>query len=134
MRELGAADFGVRQSRKVGGSFGERAVEPTTFELLAVVVAVEARVLKVEAELEHMLASPLILRDRQRLDKLQAADVAFLAVEEVAALSLRRVDHRLLALGLLVDLERASRERRFKHRVRRQDQPIDDAGREPCLT
>ncbi len=118
-------DLGMRQRRRISGPLGQRAVEADDVDLLAVVVAVEARVLKVEADLEHMLTQPVVLRERQRLDQLQAADVALLTVEEVAALPLRRVDHRQLALGLLIDLERARREGRLENGMRRQDQPID---------
>ena len=73
--------------------------------------------LQVDADLEHVLASPVVPRHRQRFDELQAADVALLAVEEVAALRLRRVDHRQRALGRLVDLEQAAGERRLQHGV-----------------
>ena len=71
---------------------------------------------------------------RQRLDELQAADVALLAVEEVAALALRRVDHRQVALRLLVDLERAARRPstrapRAADRISRSTSP----GRKPFL-
>ena len=41
-RELGAADLGMRQRRRVRRPLGQRAVEPHDVDLLAVVVAVEA--------------------------------------------------------------------------------------------
>ena len=57
--ELGAADFRVRRPRRVGRPLGERTVEPDDVELLAVVLAVEPRVLQVDADLEHVLAQPV---------------------------------------------------------------------------
>ena len=52
------------------------------------------RPLQVGAELEHVLTAPQIARQAERLDPLQAGDLALLVVEEAAALRLRRVDHR----------------------------------------
>ena len=63
--QFGAADLGVRQSRGVGRSLGKRAIEPDDIELLAVVFAVEPGLLKVDADLEHVLAQPVILRERE---------------------------------------------------------------------
>ncbi len=131
--EFGTADLGVGQSRGVGRSLGKGAIEPDDIELLAVVFAVEPGLLKVDADLEHVLAQPVILREREALDDLQAAHVALLAVEEIAALSLRGVDHGQRALGFLIDLEGAHRNSRFEDRIRREDQPIDEPRREARL-
>ena len=99
-RKLRPADLRVHEGWRIRRPLGERAVEPDDIDFLTEVVAVEARVLQVEAGLENMLAHPIVLRHRQRLDHLQTANVALLTVEEVAALPLRRVDHWQRALRL----------------------------------
>ena len=80
-----------------------------------------------------MLSQKVILRERQSLHQLQAADVALLTIEEIAALPLRRVDHRQLAFGFLIDLECARRQGRFENGMRRHDQPVDQASRKAGL-
>ena len=58
-RELGAAHLRIdRRPAAVGRALGERAVEAHDVQLVAVVLAVEARSLQVEADLEDVLAGP----------------------------------------------------------------------------
>ena len=115
--ELRAVDFRMRQRRRIRGPLGQRPIEAHGIDLLAEGVAIESRMLEVEADLEHVLAQPVIFRERQRLDELQASDVALLAIEEVAGLALRRVNHWKLALALLIDFERTRRDSRFEDGV-----------------
>ena len=67
--------------------------------------------------------------ERERLDPLHASDVALLIVEEAALLRLRRVDHRLPALGVHVDLEPPARQRAFEHHASARSQ--SDPARPP---
>ena len=114
------------QRRRVGRSLGQRSVEPHDVDLLAVVVAVEAGVLQVEAELEDVLAGPVSFEMRQRFDQLQAVDVALLPVEEVAALPLRRIDHRQRRPGSSDRPRTCGRPASISSTaLRREDQPID---------
>ena len=85
-------------------------IEAPDLDRTAGALAVVFRTLKVGAELEHVLPVPHVAREAQRLDPLEAADVALLVVEEPAALRLRRVHHRRQVLGVHVDLEPAQLE------------------------
>src|SRR6185295_4149029 len=111
-RELGTADL---LSRAVAehGALRQRSVETADVEDAARAEAVEARPLQIAAGLEHVLPVP-VARDAERLDPLQALNRPLLIVEEAAALGLRCVDHRRLAVGVHVDLEPAAGDRRLQ--------------------
>ena len=88
------------------------------------------RPLQVGAELEDVLPRQ---RSRVRLSASthwKLRDVALLIVEEAAALRLRRIDHRRLALRVDLDLESPDRHRGLEHDVRPNRKAIDDAGRD----
>ncbi len=74
-----------------------------------------------------LTGTPAVLRKRERADYLRTVDVALLAVEERAALPLRRIDHHAFRWGidLLIDFEQPRRDRRFEDHPIAEDQPVD---------
>jgi hypothetical protein len=89
--------------------------------------------LKVGAEFEHVLTAPQIPGHAQRLDPLDAGDIAFLIVEEAAALRFRRVHHRREVGGVHVDLEPAHRQRGLDDQIRPDRKAVYGAGRPAFL-
>ena len=133
-RELGAINALLGYDLAVGGALGQRAVETHDVEPRADAGAVKAGALQVHAQLEDVLPPlPAVLGDREGSDHLQTADVTFLAVEEGAALGLRRVDHRPFTFGALIDFEQAPGHRGFEHHPVVEDQAIDDPRGEALL-
>ena len=131
-RELRAVDLLFRTSAELD-ALRERPIKTTDLDRSAGTRAVVLRLLKVGAELEHVLTAPQVPRQAQRLDPLQARDVAFLVVEESAALRLGRVHHRRMVGGVHVDLEPAYRECGLDDQIRPNRKPVDGAGRPAAL-
>ena len=92
-----------------------------------------ARHLQVESDLEHMLSAPSIAREAERLDQLDAMDLAFLVVIEAAALCFRSEHHRQPPFGVHVQLEETGCQRGLQDDVRRNGEPIHAAERQPAL-
>ena len=105
------------------GQLRKRTVQAPDLDRPARAETVELRPLQIGAELEHVRAVP-VAGQAERLDPLQAGDLAFLVVEEAAALSLRRVDHWRAAVRVDVDLEPSARQRGLEDE-RRAREPAD---------
>jgi hypothetical protein len=103
-RKLGPLDK-LRGRRAELSALRKGTIKTTNFDRAARAQTGVLRTLQVGAELEDVLAAQQVSRKAQRLNPLVAAHVAFLIVEEAAALRLGRVGHRGMVVAVYLDLE-----------------------------